>query len=207
MKNPNIKTIYLIRHGETDWNREERFQGHTDIPLNERGREQARKLITPTSRFGIQAILSSDLDRAIETGKIITSNLNVPAFRDPRLREAHLGQAEGMKWTDIIEKFGKETVTRWRSHRKEDFVVGYPDGEDGFQVAKRGFEALRDFSTNQPYEKIAVATHGGVIRRIIHTLVNHAAVEVPIPNLVTYAIQFDTSSNVFQFNAWTPYEV
>lgn len=150
-------------------------------------------------------MLTSDLSRAIETGKIVAGNLKIPAFRDPRLREAHLGEAEGMKYDAIQKKFGNETAARWRSYKKEDFSIGYPGGENGFQVANRVFAALTDFCEREAFEKFAVATHGGVIRRVIHTLIDHAPVEVPIPNLITYVIQYHSQTKKFHFQGWTPY--
>src|SRR5690349_8413010 len=101
----NKKHLFIFRHGETDWNVEERFQGHLDIPLNDNGRNQARELGQKMKHFGLEAIFSSDLCRASETAQIVAQSINVPIFKDPRLREAHLGQAQGLTRTEIESQF------------------------------------------------------------------------------------------------------
>src|SRR5687767_15916178 len=100
--------LYIFRHGETDWNLARRIQGHTDIALNERGRDQARDLANRLERYPIQAILSSDLARARETAEIVARRSDVPVFVDERLREASLGDAEGLTVDEAIARFGAE---------------------------------------------------------------------------------------------------
>src|ERR1700749_4512270 len=109
-----MKRAILFRHGETDWNVEERFQGHIDVPLNENGRAQARGLVEKLAPMGLQVILSSDLSRALETARIAARGLGGIAVEiDPRLREAHLGGAQGLTREEIEKKFGLELVHRW----------------------------------------------------------------------------------------------
>ena len=88
-----LKNIYLIRHGETDWNRDKRFQGQTDIPLNQTGREQASSLVSLMNQLKIEAAFSSDLSRAYETAQIALSDSRLTIIKDYRLRETNIGCA------------------------------------------------------------------------------------------------------------------
>src|SRR4051794_38680024 len=123
-----MKHIYLIRHGETDWNVQERFQGHTDIPLNENGRSQARQLIAVCRHHKIEAILSSDLSRALETAQIIAAQLEIKVFQNAGLREANLGKAQGLTHSEIEQQFGKSLIERWKSSQLTDADISYPGG-------------------------------------------------------------------------------
>ena len=95
-----MTTILLARHGETDWNRERRFQGHADPPLNETGREQARTLAAELAGEELDAVYTSDLARANETAKIIASRLGVPVVVDAELREIDVGEWQGLTWPE-----------------------------------------------------------------------------------------------------------
>ncbi|HEY5099343.1 MAG TPA: histidine phosphatase family protein, partial [Gaiellaceae bacterium] len=91
-----MTTLLLVRHGETDWNAERRWQGHADVPLNDRGREQARVLAEQLTGESIDAIYSSDLSRARDTADIVGVRLGVPVVVDADLREIDVGPIEGM---------------------------------------------------------------------------------------------------------------
>jgi len=108
--NLNQCRIVLFRHGETDWNKEERWQGHSDIPLNACGREQAKLLASKLTDIDIECILSSDLMRAQETAKIVSDQIKVPVIAMPSLREVHGGLAEGLTRREIKERFGEEIM-------------------------------------------------------------------------------------------------
>ncbi len=183
--------IFLFRHGETNWNVEERFQGHIDIPLNDKGREQARGLIPILRNHAIEAILSSDLSRALETAQIIADSLKVPVFTEPKLREAFLGNAQGLTREEIESKFGMELAFRWRSSHLSDADVCYPGGETGQEIIDRTLNSLENFLNSNNLKIIGVATHGGVIRRIMQKLLPPNSPSVPIPNGVIYPIYYD----------------
>ena len=89
-------TLLLVRHGETDWNAEGRLQGHTDRPLNDYGRTQARRLAEQLHGDGIAAIYASDLVRARETAEILSERLGLPVLLDADLRERNWGSWEGL---------------------------------------------------------------------------------------------------------------
>lgn len=196
-----ITAIFLFRHGETDWNVAERFQGHTDIPLNDKGRSQARGLIPILRAHSIDAILSSDLSRALETAQVIAEALKISVFTDAGLREAHLGAAQGLTYAEIEEQFGTELIQRWRSSRVSDADISYPGGETGQKVLQRTFQALESFLKSRPPGRIGVATHGGVIRRVMNQLLPPHSPPVPIPNGVVYQVNYDSSEGRFYLDS------
>lgn len=192
-----VKKLLIFRHGETDWNVEQRFQGHMDVPLNDTGRTQAAELALRLREHKLEAILSSDLSRARETAEIAALSLGgIPIHVDARLREAHLGEAQGLTRQEIEQKLGIEVVERWASWHATDADVSYPGGEKGSQVLARILEALIEFAVNQPYERFGVATHGGSIRRLMSHL--KGGQRVPIPNGVLYQVRFDPVTGRFE---------
>lgn len=154
-------TILLIRHGETDWNAEGRWQGHTDIPLNETGRRQARLLAQRLRDWPISAIYCSDLQRAYETAAIIAQQVGLECIVDDVWRERDNGQFAGLTSLDIRERHPEI----W-ARMKQGFVE-VPGGESTnalFRRVRSGFEKLvRQHSR----EIVAVVTHGGVLRAIV----------------------------------------
>ena len=201
--------FHLFRHGETDWNREERFQGHIDVPLNDRGREQAREVARRLRERGakLDAVISSDLSRAWETAEIVVRTLASEELLSPTplellkhtgLREAHLGEAQGLTHAEIEARYGTELITRWRSWRVTDADVSYPGGETGAVVLARVLGALEELALARPeLAHIGVATHGGVIRRVMQKLLPPGSDPVPIPNGVIYTIAFDRETREF----------
>ena len=190
--------FHVFRHGETDWNVEGRFQGHIDIPLNDRGREQAKGLIPKLLPFGLDVILSSDLSRAHETATILAQGLGISVLTDPGLREAYLGHAQGLTYDEILEQFGEDVTGQWRSHLPTDADVSYPGGETGNQVMERVFKTLEDFMRREPsFRKIGISCHGGVIRRIMQRIRPPGGDPVRIPNAVLYQIGYDFGSRAW----------
>ena len=95
------RSFYFLRHGETDWNKQGLLQGHTNIPLNETGRRQAREIIPVLEKLPIDRIIASTLSRAQETAQIVNAVLNKPFAEDSQLWERHFGDFEG-KTVDVI---------------------------------------------------------------------------------------------------------
>lgn len=139
-----MTTLLLVRHGETDWNAERRWQGHADVPLNARGREQAAALAEQLADDGIDAIYTSDLSRARVTAEIVGARLGVPVVADPDLREIDVGSREGL--TGEIDR-------PW-------------DGEDSEAHAARILAAVRRIAETHPTGRVLVVTHGGSMRRV-----------------------------------------
>jgi probable phosphoglycerate mutase len=196
--------LYLFRHGETDFNREQRFQGHLDVPLNDEGRRQASTLVRPLGRIGIDCILSSDLSRARETAEIVARGLGIPVFETSGLREAHLGNAQGLTVEEIESKFGRELVEKWRSPYLSDADVSYPGGESGRAVLERVLQSIERFVGSTPHQHIGIATHGGVIRRVVRSLLENHSTVIPIPNGIVYPIERDRSTGSLRLLASSP---
>jgi broad specificity phosphatase PhoE len=157
-----VTTLLLARHGETDWNRDRRWQGHSNTPLNELGREQARELAE--SLDGIDAVYSSDLARSRETAEIVADRLGLEVQVDERLRERSFGAWEGLTMEEIEERF-QEAHDRWRSGEGH----GADDAEAFEAFAARVHTFLDDVLRRHPDETVLVIAHGGSIR-VIHAL-------------------------------------
>lgn len=160
--------ILLIRHGETDWNRSGRWQGLAPIPLNEDGREQARRLAAYLAACEVMAsaIYSSDLSRCRETAAIIASRLNKALHLDPRLREIDLGQWQGLTAEEI--RFWDGTAHSYREADRHHRP--FPGGESPHELAVRACAALDHARVNHAGGEIVIVTHGGVIRNIVRHL-------------------------------------
>jgi broad specificity phosphatase PhoE len=148
-------TLLIARHGETDWNRERRWQGHADPPLNELGREQARGLAARPGSDPPDAIYSSDLARACETAEIVGARLGVDVRLDERLREVDVGEWSGLT-TSEIERLYPEGLRKRRAGG-----TGWKRGESYAAMGARVVEALHDIATATPDGRVLVVTHGG----------------------------------------------
>jgi len=155
------RTIVLVRHGETDWNREERFQGQLDIPLNDSGRSQAEMLRQKLAEFDFDAVYSSPLQRALETARIIARD--VPVQCDPRLTEIHHGSWQGKTKRDIAERW-PEQWNRWNSEPQR-FTP--PGGESAADVCAR----VEDFLRTLPATTILCVSHGVVVQTFLSLLI------------------------------------
>ena len=151
-------TILLARHGETDWNRENRFQGHADIPLNDRGREQARELADELAGEGVTAVYASPLVRAFETAQIVADRIGVPVRPEPRLMEVDVGSWSGLNRDEIAARW-PAAFERWRSAE-----AAWEDGESYDALAVRTLEALGEIAARHPGETVLAVAHGGGLR-------------------------------------------
>jgi probable phosphoglycerate mutase len=183
--------IFLFRHGETDWNRAGRLQGHTDVPLNALGLAQAEALARKLRPHRLEAVLSSDLLRAKTTGRIVAEALGVPLFLEPLLRETDVGEAEGLLWPEAKARFGGELTERWFT---EDDVA-FPGGETGGQTRARALAALRRFALTQPWRRIGVSTHGALIRQLMKHALPPGSPPAPTRNTVLYVLSYDSTSD------------
>ncbi len=183
--------IYIFRHGETDWNRERRFQGHTDIPLNQKGRQQAMELKAHLALLNPELILSSDLSRALETAKIVSEGLFVPIQISESLREARLGAPEGQLREDIIKTYGEESWQKWLSVDPKDIDFSFPEGESKREQRDRALNfILQELETRADLKSVAVSTHGGTLRRLVHHCESSPLEPIAIPNCSLYHLEF-----------------
>jgi probable phosphoglycerate mutase len=153
-----VTEILLARHGETDWNRDNRFQGHADPPLNRLGREQAKVLAEALAGDPVTAIYTSPLRRAAETAEIMAAAHGLRAEPVDGLREVDVGSWQGLTRDDIEGRF-PEQFQRWLDHGP-----GWEDGESYEEMGRRSVAALLELAERHPVERIAVVTHGGPIR-------------------------------------------
>jgi 2,3-bisphosphoglycerate-dependent phosphoglycerate mutase len=157
--------IILIRHGETDWNRELRFQGHIDVPLNDIGHEQARRLGLRLAGEPVQHLISSDLMRAQQTAAPVARQLDLEVITSAALREQHFGVVEGMR-AEEIQTLHPRAWEDWLQFR-EDHAM--PEGESARQFHARIIEALGRIAAGHDGQKLLVVTHGGVLDMVWRT--------------------------------------
>lgn len=154
--------IYIIRHGQTDWNIERRMQGHTDIALNTNGIKQAELIAQKIANLKIDNIISSDLKRAYMTAQIINQNINKNIETDKRLREFCFGTLEGIT---------KDKITQdvWDDFNKNPKQFNAEAREEIFNRIK---SIIDDIKSNNINKNTLVVTHGGPIRMIKYYLDN-----------------------------------
>ena len=179
--------LFLFRHGETDWNRDGRLQGHTDTPLNETGLAQAQALVERLRPHRLDAVISSDLARAWTTGQIVAEGLGIPLICDPGLREAQIGEAEGLFWPEVKSRFGEALTERWFT----DDDAAFPGGETGLETRSRGLAALRRFVAEQPYRRIGVSTHGAMVRQLMKHALPPGSPPAKTRNTVLYMLRYE----------------
>jgi broad specificity phosphatase PhoE len=153
-----VTTILLVRHGETDWNSEGRWQGHADRPLNEAGRAQALALADSLAGRHIDAVYSSDLLRAHATARIVADRVGLPVELDAGLREVDVGEWSGRSHNDL-ERSDPEGFRRWREGGK-----GWRGGESYEQMGERVVATVLEIARRHPGGTVLVVTHGGSIR-------------------------------------------
>lgn len=147
--------LILIRHGQTQWNREGRWQGQADPPLNAFGRAQAQHTALELRSARLNHLSSSDLRRAMETAEIIGAELDISVLSDARLREINLGRWQGMLSTDIEAQYPEE-FARWH---KSPLIAQPPDGEDLHTLADRVLEAISEIARRHPGKRIGIVAH------------------------------------------------
>ncbi len=161
-------TILLARHGETDWNRDRRVQGHSDTPLNDSGRAQAHTLADELAAERLDAIYASDLSRASDTARIVAERHAGEVVLRPDLRERHFGTWEGLTDAEILRRFPDALPGHWG------------DGESADEMAGRVLAALHAIAESHPGGTVLVVSHGGPLRAVLRHC--GADREAPIEN-------------------------
>lgn len=157
--------LILIRHGETDWNRELRFQGQVDVPLNATGHEQARRLARRLAGTPVQQLYQSDLQRTRETAEPVARQLVLTGVNEVALREQHFGRVDGMRVGDIQQQYPED----WASWLTFNEHYAIPGGETTRQFHARVMEAVWRIVASHPQQTVLVVTHGGVLDMIYRT--------------------------------------
>ena len=158
--------LYLARHGQTDWNCQGRYQGQIDIPLNDRGREEARSLAEKLQQSRPAAIWASDLSRARETAAIVAAPHNLPVQIHPGLREMHFGSWQGLTWQQIEQRFPEA----WRLWTEDPLGYNIPGAESVGEMETRFKQALLEICGKYPGGTVIVVAHGGPMSRLLSEL-------------------------------------
>lgn len=168
MKNNETKkscTLYLVRHGQTQWNVEHKFQGQGDSPLTDKGIEQAKQAAEKLKHVKFAAVYSSDLLRAKRTAEIITLEKDLALQTSKALRERSFGKFEGTSTKAFFEKYGLKMreLTKAAKHELQENHID-PTIESDESLITRFITFLREVSLANPGENILVVTHGGALR-------------------------------------------
>lgn len=158
--------LWLVRHGQTDWNAERRIQGHTPTELNAVGRQQADMLAHWFSTRRFSAIWSSDLPRALQTAQAIATRQSCSITTTPQLRERSLGVFEGKTWDEVRAMRADLTNSATNNGDLADWT-GVPGVESDLQLWNRTRSVLDTMSNAAPGNDVLAVTHGGVLKHII----------------------------------------
>ena len=163
-----LTRLILVRHGQTVWNHDMRYQGHTDIALTDEGIKQAELVAERLAKEKINAVYSSDLSRAFITAERIAQRHGVSVTGIPELREIKFGEWEGLTYKGIGEKW-PDQLPKLYSHPDE---VVIPGGETFRDLKARATRAVESLVEKHPEDTIAVVSHGGTIRTILCATLN-----------------------------------
>jgi probable phosphoglycerate mutase len=189
----------VVRHGETQWNVEERIQGHGDSPLTEKGLEQAEAIAGRLAGEPFDALVASDLGRAMRTALAIARRCGHRVIADARLRERGFGAGEGMTYAEI-DRAWPDVFSRERE-TDPDFAI--PGGESRRQFHTRVRDAFMALAREHEGRRVAVVAHGGVLAvlyRVIHDIPVGRPHAVPISNASYNAVAF--AADAWALEAW-----
>ncbi|MFW5976402.1 MAG: alpha-ribazole phosphatase [Bacillota bacterium] len=182
MNDENRETeVILIRHGETSWNREHRFQGHQDIKLNNKGVNQAKKAGQFLASYDIDVIYSSELERAYQTAVIINKKHRVKVIKKSGLKEINFGDWEGLTYEEI-EKNNSEKIKKWNNN---PWSNSPPAGESLESFYQKVVNTIDGIIEKNKGDTILIVSHGGVIKTYLTYIL-----DMPPENYW----QFDTAS-------------
>lgn len=178
--------IFLIRHGETEWNRQGKLQGQSNVNLSPEGVHQAQMLAEYAYFKHADAIYSSDLHRAAATAEILAKKFGLRVRKMPELRETNFGEWEGKSISELAEKYPKDFGKFFTAPEK----FQPPQGESFLSSQARIINAMDRITANHDNENIIVVSHGAVIRLLLC-----AALDMPIHKMWALA-QFNMAVNV-----------
>lgn len=185
-----VRRLIVVRHAETSWNRERRYQGQTDIPLSSEGEESVLRLRERFEKkselYDVKktAIVSSDLLRAKRTAELLFGIEGREVHCDPALREFNYGVFEGLSRDEIVAKYPAE-LARW--NRDDDEHYAPPGAESRHQVRQRVDTAMTVWLQRLTQPTVVVVTHGGVLRQFLRKVSEHSAGDVyDMPTQINY---------------------
>lgn len=182
-------TLILIRHGETEWNLQGRWQGHDDSPLTENGRHQARLMAQSLRLASFSSLYSSDLGRAMETAGYLSTETGKPIKPDARLRERALGIFQGL----TTEQMKMQYPVEYHEFRKSHPDYAPPDAESSRQRYTRNIDCFTELAEQHPGETIIIVCHGGVIDSLFRHVLG-----IPLEEPRKYKI-WNTGKNTFSY--------
>lgn len=159
-----MSRLLLVRHGETELNSSERYWGHSDVKLSPLGLRQAERLRDRLAIERIDAVYSSDLQRALATAKIIASRHQLDVITCAELREINFGKLEGLNFEEISQLF-PDFAAKWRVQRSTN--IEFPGGESLDQLNKRVRNFVGRLKKRKADETVLVVAHAGVLRSLI----------------------------------------
>jgi probable phosphoglycerate mutase len=177
----SMTELILIRHGETDWNLQHRFQGQVDVPLNPRGLAQAQRLVQRLQQERLDAFACSDLTRARQTAAPAAAAWQMQPESVAGLREQGFGILEGLSAPEIVARYPAE----WEQWRRYDADYAPPRGESLRSFHLRVIAAVRALAQRNPGRRLAVVTHGGALDMVWRAATGqslHGARSCAIPN-------------------------
>lgn len=186
--------LIIIRHGATDWNIENRYQGHKDMPLNEVGRAQVLQLADQLANENVDVVYSSDLTRAIQTADLIFGQRGIPIYKTDRLRECNFGTWEGFTMEELKEKVPQEVA----AFQADPINFVSPHGESRNQMARRVTKMIEEIVHTHPNKTIAIVTHDGPIAAIMTYVTGEgmtARNKYRIDNASYHIVEYDNEKN------------
>jgi probable phosphoglycerate mutase len=195
-----VTELLFIRHGETDWNRQQRFQGQIDVPLNALGQMQAQRLGARMAKESFDAFFSSDLQRALQTAAPLAAAWGTQPVLQQGLREQCFGMLEGLD-VPTIQRKHPELWRRWLEHSGDFALPG--GGESLRQFHTRVLGAVSELAALASGRRVAVVTHGGVLDmlwRTAHGLPLDGLRECEIPNTGINRLRW--VNGTLQIDAW-----
>ncbi|MCT4594706.1 MAG: histidine phosphatase family protein [Anaeromicrobium sp.] len=186
--------LIMVRHGETTWNIEHRAQGSKNIGLTENGLNQAKLLAQRLKHYNIDKIYSSDLDRAFHTAEMVAKELNQQVIKDNRLREMSFGRWEGLRISEIKEKYEDEFIV-WRNNPHKALI---PQAEKLIDVQNRTLEIINHIIKENKGKTILIVSHGISIKSMILGIM-----EMPLSDFYKIT-QNNTSINIIEYRDYGP---
>jgi probable phosphoglycerate mutase len=182
--------IYAVRHGETEWNKIGKQQGHLNSNLTESGKLQARAMGDGLLKIKFDACYSSDLGRAIETSEIISNFIKIDFITDSRLRERNLGTLQGLTKSEFKDKYPDE----WMKFNRNDPEYELPEGESIRQRYERAINCIEDIALKNDNKTILLVTHGGILMSMMYK-----TLKLPLNQKRSFSL-YNGSINVFSIS-------
>ncbi|MDY2737926.1 histidine phosphatase family protein [Intestinibacter sp.] len=187
-------TLYIVRHGQTEWNILGKTQGHGNSDLTAKGVEQAELLANSMTKYPIDCIYSSDLGRAYQTAEIIGNKLNIEVEKTEALREMNFGTWEGRLIKDIME----EDPALYRQWRNEPHLAKIPQGETLDQIKERTDAFIKEINEKYDGKHIVLVTHSLCARIMLLSFLNS-----PVENIYRLN-QGNTALNIVELRDYGP---